>query len=458
MNANPSPPRWLSAGLCLIFLAVGLRYAGKVQGGDCETRSAFLRWRNQILELRQGVNIYERHNYPNPPIMALGLLPFALLPPVAGALAWFAVKAGLTLLTVHWTLQMVAVPGRPFPPWAMAAAVLVGLRPVLGDLTHGNVNLFVLFVVVAGLRAFTQSRDVLAGLLLALAIACKVTPALFLPYFAWKRAWRTLAGSAAGLGLFLVVVPSGFFGTRANAEMLVSWTRGMVVPYVAGGRVTTEHQNQSLPGVLFRLTTPGASFSEFHESGYVPVEYHNVVDLPPETVAWLAKGSVAALLGLAAWACRTPTRERTGWRLLAEFSVVFLGMLLFSERTWKHHYVGLLSPVAVLLYVLAAARPGRRLGIYLAGSLGLAVVLMTATETGLCEKAGKLAEVYGAYLAANLLLFASLMVLLHRGPRPAGDVKAVRVKIPGADRPAGRIPAPGARILQKKLDRPRNSL
>ena len=53
-----------------------------------------------------------------------------------------------------------------------------------------------------------------------------------------------------------------------------------------------------------------------------------------------------ALQVLVLFACRTPRDDRVGWRLPAEFSVIFLGMLLFSERTWKHHAVTLLLPWA----------------------------------------------------------------------------------------------------------------
>ena len=46
------------------------------------------------------------------------------------------------------------------------------------------------------------------------------------------------------------------------------------------------------------------------------------------------------------------------WRLAAEFSLVIIGMLLFSERTWKHHCVTLLLPFAVLAYYLASVPAG----------------------------------------------------------------------------------------------------
>ena len=44
--------------------------------------------------------------------------------------------------------------------------------------------------------------------------------------------------------------------------------------------------------------------------------------------------------------CRAPSTERCGWRFAAECGLILLGMLLLSERTWKHHAVTLIIPAA----------------------------------------------------------------------------------------------------------------
>src|SRR5262249_25552408 len=157
--------------------------------------SAFVRWGSQIQQI-EDEDIYQRHNYPNPPIMALLLLPLAQLPPLLGALAWFYLKAGMTLLTLHWVFRLVERHGPPCPLWAKGLAILLSLRPIIGDLSHGNVNLFILFLVVAALYECHRGQNLTAGLILALAVCCKVTPVLFVPYFIWKRAWRLLIGFA----------------------------------------------------------------------------------------------------------------------------------------------------------------------------------------------------------------------------------------------------------------------
>jgi hypothetical protein len=408
-----SPQRWFLAALVIFFVVLSIQYSCKVLDLRSANRSAILRWREQILDLAQGTDIYLRYNYPNPPIMALLLYPLTQLSPLGQSLGWFYLKVGMALLSLWLVFRLVEDPDRPFPAWGKALTVLLSLRPIMGDLTHGNVNLFILLLVVVSLFAFCRGHRFVSGMALALAIACKVTPALFVPYFVWKRAWTALAGCAAGLVLFLWLVPGCFLGMGHNAQLLDSWIERMIMPYVVGGEVTTEHQNQSLPGLLHRLTTHSPSFLD---ANCAPAGYNNVMSLDPSVTRWMVKGCMLLFAGLVVWSCRTPT-SRPGWRLAAEFGLILLGMLLFSERTWKHHCVTLMLPFAVIVYYLAVCRPVGQLRAYLIGSLVAAVLLMASAGTGIIESfdgVGKLAQVYGAYVWAYLVLGAALVVLLRR--------------------------------------------
>ncbi len=414
LGSSRSAERWFLAALLLLFVAAGVHYSVKVTTKD--TASAFLRWRAQLLQLDQGTDIWRAMNYPNPPIMALLLRPLAGMPPLTGALTWFYLKVVMALAAIHWAIRLVELPARPMPAWARCLTVALTLRPVLGDLSHGNINIFILFVVMAALYAYRHGRDGLCGLLLGLSIACKVTPLLFVPYFLWKRAWRVLAGCALGLVLFFAVMPGLVLGWQDNAEKLNSWYNQMAKPYIQQGKVFySEHNNQSLPGLLVRLLSHSPSFSHYEHDILVPDGYHNVANLSHNQIGWLARGCMGLFALLIVFTCRTPTEDaRQGWRLATEFALVFLGMLLFSERTWKHHCVTLLLPFAVLCYYLAACRPRPRQRGYLIGTLAAVALLMTLTTTGpFGAHHGKLAEVYGAYTWSCLLLAAALATLLR---------------------------------------------
>jgi alpha-1,2-mannosyltransferase len=403
--------RWLLLGLILVFVGYSIPYAIKASNN----RSAYVRWSDQIKDLGKA-DIYRVYNYPNPPIMPLILKPLTELPLVVGSLVWYALKVGMTLLALYWLFRLVEEQGLPFPDWAKVVTVLLSIRPILGDLSHGNINIFIMFLVVGALYAFRQRWDLTAGLTLGLAIACKVTPALFLPYLVWKRAWKTLAGCAAGLVLFFWVVPGLFLGWQENHELLKSWAENMVKPFVISGDVLySEHNNQSLPGYLFRMVTHSPSFTEYVDNKVQPVEYHNFLALDPDLAKLLVKLFMASFVALVVWVCRTPTQPRAGWRLAAEYSIIVLGMLLFSERTWKHHCVTLVLPFAVICYYLLAIRPAPLLRGFLIAALALVVLLMASTSDGLLpERTAELAQTYGGYVWAYLVLLAALTGLLYK--------------------------------------------
>ena len=96
--------------LAVVVILMSAKYAAKIsKPGDTGelTRSAFLRWRGMINDLFAGANVYVGVNeYPNPPIMAVVLKPFASLPPVVGAMAWFYAKVLMAVLAVLWTFRL----------------------------------------------------------------------------------------------------------------------------------------------------------------------------------------------------------------------------------------------------------------------------------------------------------------------------------------------------------------
>jgi hypothetical protein len=141
---------------------------------------------------------------------------------------------------------------------------------------------------------------------------------------------------------------------------------------------------------------------------------------------------MAAFAAVGAWCCRTPTQPRASAALAAEYALVVLGMLLFSERTWKHHSVTLLLPFAVLSYALAIGASGPRLRTYLIATLIVVQAAITATSTGLLpEEWAKLAQVYGAFTWGFLLLAAALATILRCERIPQDEAKKLnQLRIP----------------------------
>ncbi len=410
-----------------VILATAATYTHKA----LQQRSAFLRWREQILQLDDGVNIYERFQYPNPPIMALMLLPLAEMPPLTGALIWFALKVALAGGSIWAGYRLLTAGGPAFPTWAFCLSIVMALRPMVGDLTHGNVNILILFLVSMALFAYQRQQEWLSGGLLALAICCKVTPLLFVPYFAWKRRWRVLSGTVLGMAAFLFVIPALVLGWQENLSQLVSWTRQMILPFLRDGVVYTEHPNQSLPGVAYRLLMESPSFTVYPDGQPMPVEYHNFLALEPQVVRWFLRGVHAAfLLGMIAL-CRVPHPCRAGWPIVAEFAFILVGMLILSERTWKHHCVTLTWPFMLLVYAATALPLTRSLRRILAVGLVGALILQFSAGSMGGKRFGDLAQVYGVYLYSFLILLTLISLLL----RQARAITAPTVLEPTLHRP-----------------------
>jgi hypothetical protein len=391
---------WITA--LITVLVAGMVYADKAS----EDRSAFVRWRPQVLQFWKGVNIYDKMMFPNPPIMPISLYPLMTLPPLEGALTWYALKVFLTLVSICFCFQMVRFDKRVIPSWVLGPVLLLSFRPILGDLHHGNNNLIILFLIIACLMAWRKGYDVLAGLILGLAISYKVTPGLFLAYFAYKRQWKTVASTFLGIFLFLVVVPSLIIGPEFNFECLTTWWKRMLSPFLVNGDASDQEINQSMIGVLTRLLTDS-------KTGVGRYDVHldvNLVSWSPRVVSFLVKSMAIGLVGLLAWFCRTKTTRRDDPRLMGEFALVVLTMLFVSERSWKHHFVTVLLPYTYLAYRVGVAPLSGRIRVMLGSAMVLSAILMATTSTevgGLFVKhqGHKLAQGYGMFLWAGVVLY-----------------------------------------------------
>jgi hypothetical protein len=424
----------------VIAITAAIFYVNKAGDG----RSAFIRWRPQVLAFWAGENIYDAQMFPNPPIMPLTLLPLMSLPPISGALCWFILKVAMTAVAVAFCFEMIRPPGRPLASWIQAGILFFTLRPILSDLHHGNNNLVILFLIVATLQAWRKGYDVLAGLALALAITYKVTPALFIPYFAYKRSWRVVGATVLGMGVFLLIVPSLIVGPQFNGACLGMWWHRMLSPYLTRGVVGDQEMNQSMVGVLTRLATAPRGVVGPYARKLAGL---NLVTWAPQLVIVLVKLLSLGLVALLAVLCRTRVRSRTDPRLVGEFALIVLTMLFVSERSWKHHYVTLLLPYTYLMYEFALARGATLLvRVVLSVAIWGSVVLMATTSNELGgivagPEAPKIAQGYGMFLWAGVALYLAT----------AWRVWVERDRVPDPD--ASQPPNPQAAIRTPHLDR-----
>lgn len=246
------------------------------------------------------------HNYLPfiyPPFAILLLAPSAIMPWTVSAVAMLAISLACLSVVVFLSVRA-ALPrlrrSTVLPVTAVLVAFSLTTEPVWDTLWFGQVNLLLMALVALDcLLPRTWPRGALTGL----AAAVKLTPAVFVIYFLFRKDFRaagTMTASALGATLL------GF---------LVSWKGSLEFWFGdAGGARSVGgspyYSNQTVYGFLARL------------------------GVPHRDILWLAV--VGVLLILVAAGIRRAHRMRddaVAWSLTACFG------LMSSPTSWGHHWV-----------------------------------------------------------------------------------------------------------------------
>ena len=305
------------------------------------------------------------------------------------------------------------------------ATIVLCLPALLGDLSHNNVNIFILFLIVGCLEAFRGRLDGLAGLTLALAVACKVTPLLFVAYFAWKRCWRVLGATLVGLVLWLVVVPGAAFGWNRTSELMSGWYALMIERPLLKGEITTEHPNQAVVGFVYRLFTHSPSYIVYPDNIPTPAEYHNLTDIGRPT-AWVIVKLLTA--GFAARGSRVVSVSGAGVNRFAPRVAIRRRVRLHLPRHVAVQRAHVEAPRGRAASAARGADVCGRAGRVTAPRAELcprrlvACFVLTAGPGLLVGRANDLAMVYGTHtIAFALLAFAVGLLLAYRSGEVSGS-------------------------------------
>ena len=167
-------------------------------------------------------------DYPNPypPFWAMAHAPLTIVSAhLAQILVFLPLYLG-SLSLLLWVLRHLTQPHLPLDRtrefWATALAMLVAIQFLARDLAECGVNILLIALAWFGIYAWTRHRDWLGGASLGLAIALKMTAALFVPYFLWKRQWK-IAGAATVFAILFSLMPILVRGPTLFATDLRQW-------------------------------------------------------------------------------------------------------------------------------------------------------------------------------------------------------------------------------------------
>ncbi|WFE39638.1 glycosyltransferase 87 family protein [Micromonospora sp. WMMD998] len=327
--------------------------------------------------------------YTYPPVTLPFITPLTWLDPRTALYGWNALGLLAMLGALYLTTGMLGhrgVRGR-LGLAAAALALLLWTEPLQRNLSLGQINIFVLLLVVADLSRPDRSR--FKGIGVGAATAVKLLPGLFVVYLLLTRRIRAaVVASATFAGLTLlgaIIQPGGSYDYWLTGRAFDSSRVLMTLGPRYGG-------NQSLQGAVAR-----------------------VLDInEPNNVWWLISVVVVAVAALAL----AVALQRQGEETMA-MVVVGLTMLVVSPVSWSHYWLWIGPMLLVLVDVVRRAGGATRV---LAGLVAVAAVLpflmwpgRTRTgeviPLGLIWKSGKLegaaqALALDAYVGSTLILFA----------------------------------------------------
>jgi alpha-1,2-mannosyltransferase len=328
-----------------------------------------------------------------PPFAAVLFTPLAAGPALAVRLAWELASAAAFGWACVLTLRLAGyLPTRTTVLATVAAGNL--LEPVYHTLYLGQVNLFLLALVVADMWRVARGRP--AGIGIGLAAAIKLVPGIFIILLVLTRRSRDAITAAVTFACCALI---GFAVDPAASRLY--WTH----LFFDTGRVSAAYiSNQSPYAALVRILGGVGHVGSWYDA-------------------------IPCLLGALGLALATTLARSADW--LGATAVTGITGLLVSPISWTHHWVWVLPTLVVLV------RYGAR------GAAGCVYVIFVLAPLWWTPHSGAAGD-YGAHglvtVVGNCFLFAGMGVMAYiclRTWRPSHG--SLRLRPRSAD--SGGIPA-----------------
>ena len=316
--------------------------------------SDFDRWMIMTPQfLREHVD-YVNDELPTPPITLMVFGPLTALSRPDAVFAWVLLKLPFALAVLALAAGIVRRSGTTLTDAAIVLLIVGWAFPVVADMQEGQTNFLALLPLIAGLylaQTETPRSHLLAGALIGLGVAVKLTPLAFVGYFVWRRRWLLAASAMVSLVVWWLILPALAFGWDQNVRWLQQWADIMLLPYVVQGKVVYA-TTQSFASFVVRLLSEAPAFITRQGETVIP-HYMNIASLSDIAVRRLVRGVIVAVALAGVWWMRRPLSSLRSRRYVIEIAAVAAFMLWFSERTWVHHYISFVLMLAAAAMVVS---------------------------------------------------------------------------------------------------------
>jgi hypothetical protein len=407
----------IAAVLVAALVVYGVRCADKAGFYDVGESNDFTVFYRAAETVAEGGDPYDpantglvRRPFLYPPVFAVLMVPLTWVGYGAAVIIWYILNAWMLVLSVLLCVLIVRDGRERVSAWVWVIPALMTMRVLDSNFQCGQANVPVMFLLFLGLYMLRRKRDTWAGVFVSAAAVVKLTPLIFLAYFAYKRLWRALAAGIAGVLIFFLVVPSLVLGPGRSLELNAAYASRTVSFATGAAGGAGEAPGQSLFAAGLRYLTPINAAHHAKEPRSV-----NIVSLPRGLALCIIAIAALLLAALTARAARVGmTADRETLRHALEYSAVILLMLLISPVSRKAHFVVMLLPHTAAVYYLMHTARVERWGKTLLAALVFSFAAFTLSADAFVGKEmNKTLLAYTVFFFGALALWAAITGLIR---------------------------------------------
>jgi len=340
------------------------------------------------------------------PIYAVFMGGLALLKEGDADTLWFILNY-LLLIGAFIYLRKIIAPNGMTPKaafWFYLLTVLSLIRIIFHNFNSGQSNILMLASIIFGLYHISKKRILLGSLIFALSIMIKYTPLVFIPYFLFRRKFKTAFFITAAVAFYLFL-PSLIVGFETNSMYLKN-----LLPFFTQSTILEQDtiltgKNQSLLSMVYRSFTDCLVL--YPDAPKMLLQNLGLTDAYKKLLFMV----MAGLLYLAA--IYKPRRKHLHQDNLMynniDYSILLVCVVLFNLNAWAHNFILFALPYGALIFYLI--KTGFQDKFVLFAWVVSFVVNGFMTRSILGNNLSYTIYFYSPYTIAALLLFAALLKL-----------------------------------------------
>lgn len=346
------------------------------------------------------------------PIFAVAMSALALLSEDTADTIWYSLNFILLILSFILLKKLVIPEDIGFKPGLIIylMVILGSMRLILHNLSTGQTNILMMFVMLLGLYHINNRREALGGAILALAITIKYIPLAFLPYFIMRRKFKAAAAILAALGVY-IILPGLLIGMQANFLYIKNLFTFLTKSTIFDEVTLLDPANQSLLSAIRRLFF---NCGAIWHAPKMPFQNLNIGPFLPNLITLVT--GVLMYLSILLNPRKGNSSLNSNRYLNIDYALIFICIILFNMNSWPGNYILLCPAYFIIAHLLVKGqfKDKRMLTLFIVSCLLNLLTLKSVFGKIFTYKA----HFYSPSTISALLIFGALLSLKYPKKSP----------------------------------------